>query len=72
MSTLAELREKYQFTGGKYEPWTGCPYCKGTGERRTKSALTPVTFCVCLFVSFESVVAVQESLAKAALDVLGS
>lgn len=49
MSRLAELREKYNLEGGKYEPKQGCKFCGGTGERKLKHR-DGDTFCICLFV----------------------
>lgn len=47
MATLNELRSKYGFEGGNYEPNPQCKFCRGSGERTSKAGLR---FCICLFV----------------------
>ena len=46
---LAELREKYHFDSGKYEPKPDCDFCHGEGERVVPKT-GKMTFCICLFV----------------------
>ena len=53
MSTLSEIRVKYNLTGGKYDPNPACKHCRGTGERHVKK-LNRDTFCICLFVAPEA------------------
>lgn len=50
MSKLNELRTKYGFTGGAYEPNPNCKFCKGAGERMLKTKPPRMNFCICLFV----------------------
>lgn len=49
MTRLKELRVKYGFDGGNYEPKPGCKFCRGSGERRLKNR-DEMTFCICLYV----------------------
>lgn len=68
MSKLEALRQKYGFEGGSYEPKSNCKFCHGTGERKTKSVLRPVTFCCCLFIEHSMSDFAGDSLAKLAAD----
>ena len=66
MSTLTELRAKYEFEGGKYEPKQDCKFCKGAGERMAKMTPPRMTFCICLFVDHELSEFAGDSLAATA------
>lgn len=62
--TLNELRTKYGFSSGKYEPNQSCKFCKGTGERRSKDGT--LRFCICLFVDHDLSDFVGDSLSGVA------
>lgn len=64
MATLTELRAKFGFKGGSYDPKPDCKFCKGTGEKTLKSGKT--TFCICLFVGHDMSDLAGETLAATA------
>ena len=69
MATLAELRTKYKFDGGKYEPKSDCKFCGGTGEKKLKNR-EGSTFCICLFVGHEESDFIGDALAETATRLL--
>lgn len=64
---LEELRNKYKFQGGQYEPKPDCKFCNGTGERKLKHRDT-FTFCICLFVDHSMSDFAGDSLSKIAKE----
>lgn len=67
MSVLEQMRRKYGFSGGKYEPNPGCAFCSGTGERKRKNG--KMDFCVCLFVNHAFSDDVGRGLASVAAEI---
>lgn len=70
MATLQDLRSKYNFTGGSYEPKPDCKFCNGTGEKKLKCS-DRHTFCICLFIDHEHSDFAGDSLGEAAKIALG-
>lgn len=64
---LVELREKYHFDGGNYEPKPDCDFCHGEGER-TVLRTGEMTFCICLFVDHGFSTEAGHGLAKVARE----
>lgn len=65
MATLSELKTKYGLGDGAiYEPYGGCKFCRGSGERTTKSG--KMSFCICLYVDHDLSNFAGESLGETA------
>lgn len=68
MSRLEDLRFKYGFDGGKYDPKPDCEFCRGTGERKLRDGREH--FCICLFVDHDMSDFAGKSLAETATKLI--